>query len=82
MNELRRAPRHRTLKKGHIIVSDGFSTIDCLVRNLSDTGAQLKVASVLGIPDSFPLKLSDGQTLQCRVAWKRETEIGVEFITA
>ena len=82
MNELRQTQRHRTLKKAHIVVSDGFSTIDCVVRNLSETGAQLKVASVLGIPDQFPLKMGDGRTLQCRIAWKRETDIGVEFVTS
>ena len=82
MNDLRQTQRHRTLKKAHIVISDGFSTIDCVVRNLSETGAQLKVASILGIPDQFPLKMGDGQTLHCRVAWKRETEIGVEFITS
>ena len=82
MNELRQTQRHRTLKKAQIVVSDGFSTIDCVVRNLSETGAQLKVASVLGIPNQFPLKMGDGRTLQCRIAWKRETDIGVEFVTS
>ncbi len=77
----RGAQRHRTLKKGFIVISEGFSTIDCMVRNMSESGAQLRVASILGIPDRFPLKMTDGQTFQCRVAWKRETELGVEFVS-
>ena len=28
------APRHRTLKGARIVVNDGFSTFQCMVRNL------------------------------------------------
>lgn len=79
MDETARAPRQRVLKGAKIVIRDGFSTIDCTVRNLSDTGALLKVASVIGIPDSFRLVLSDGRSFQCTIAWKREAELGVSF---
>lgn len=71
--------RHRTLKKGYIVFNDRRSTIECIIRNLSETGAQLKVASIVGIPDSFELLVNDKDTLPCKVAWRRQTELGVSF---
>jgi hypothetical protein len=73
------APRRRTLKGGKIVINNGFSTFVCTVRNLSDTGARLKVTSIIGIPDSFELAMDDGGRFPCTVAWKTETELGVRF---
>ena len=73
------APRRRTLKGARIVVNDGFSTFQCMVRNLSETGAQLRVASIVGIPDNFALVMDDKQSFNCTVAWRRETELGVSF---
>jgi hypothetical protein len=54
--------------------------IDCVVRNLSDTGAALEVASPLGIPQAFNLLISgDRTTYQCEVRWRKENRIGVAF---
>lgn len=72
--------RHRTLKGGSIVINDGFSTFDCTVRNLSETGAKLAVTSSLGIPERFGLAMHDGRRFECAVAWRTETEIGVRFL--
>jgi zona occludens toxin (predicted ATPase) len=76
----RDAQRHRTLKGGSIVVNDGFSTFDCTIRNLSETGAKLLVTSSLGIPQRFELSMQDGRRFACEIAWRTETEIGVRFI--
>ena len=78
-DEHRASPRQRTLKGGRIVINDGFSTFQCTVRNLSETGARLKVASIIGIPETFQLVMDDGRKFACLVAWKTETEIGVKF---
>jgi hypothetical protein len=70
--EHRAAPRQRVLKGGRIVINDGFSTFQCTVRNLSETGARLKVASIVGIPDTFGLVMDDGRKFACTVAWKTE----------
>jgi hypothetical protein len=75
----RSAPRQRVLKGGRIVINDGFSTFQCTVRNLSETGARLKVASIIGIPDTFQLVMDDGRKFACTVAWKTEFEVGVKF---
>ena len=72
------APRHRVLKAGSIEFNGG--AIDCTVRNISDTGAQLEVASHLGLPDSFWLVIAGTHTPRhCRVAWRSEKRLGVAF---
>jgi hypothetical protein len=75
----RTAPRQRTLKGGKIVLNDGFSTIDCTVRNLSATGAKLEVASIIGIPPQFRLAMNDGRDFSCETAWRTETAVGVKF---
>jgi hypothetical protein len=79
MQEHRASPRHRTFKAGTILFNRA-STISCMVRNLSATGACLEVASPLGISDDFTLVI-DRDHLQriCHVAWRSPNRIGVEF---
>lgn len=75
----RNAQRHRTLKGGSIVVNNGFSTFDCTIRNLSESGAKLAVTNALGIPEQFELAMHDGRRFACEVAWRTQTEIGVRF---
>ena len=78
MAETRRAPRHRVLKAGTI--GFGGGAIDCVVRNLSTTGAALEVANQAGIPDRFVLVVpGDGLHRPCHIVWRKERRIGVAF---
>jgi hypothetical protein len=80
MEERRKETRQRTLKAGKIMI-DGKSIIDCTVRNLTDTGASLEVGSPVGIPDTFQLSIPvDKLTRKCRVTWRQERRIGVQFV--
>ncbi|MDH2381695.1 PilZ domain-containing protein [Bradyrhizobium sp. CER78] len=78
MQNSRGALRHRVLKAGTIEFNGG--AIDCVIRNISETGAALEVTSPVGIPETFNLVLPGDHTKrQCRVAWRRERRIGVRF---
>jgi hypothetical protein len=79
MAEQRRDARPRTLKGAVIAFNNRSSTIDCVVRNLSPGGAMLKVASTVGIPDRFELKMENEDFRWCRVKWRRDDTIGVAF---
>jgi hypothetical protein len=75
----RAAQRRRTLKKATIILSGGYSVYDCIVRNVSDTGAMLQVSS-LGIPSHFELAMDALVSRHpCTVRWRSEDAIGVSF---
>lgn len=75
-DEHRIATRHRVLKGASIRFGGG--SIDCTVRNISETGAALDVTSPLGIPTEFTL-VTESQQRPCRVVWRKEKRIGVTF---
>jgi len=77
----RRTPRHKTLKGGRVVFNQGNSTIACTIRDLSDTGARLKVASSIGIPDGFTLVFDDqSASRECLVRRRTPDTLGVEFV--
>jgi len=58
-------------------------TLDGVVRDLSETGARLGIASSLPLPKSFRLILArEGRCHEVEVVWRRGQEIGVTFIGA
>jgi hypothetical protein len=78
--ERRQYPRMRTLKSARILFNHHHSAIDCTVRNLSQHGARLDVASALGIPDEFDVIFDADHTIRpCRLVWHKEKQLGVEF---
>jgi len=62
-----------------IVFNDGRSTVTCVVRNLSDTGALLRVEISAGIPDHFALRF-DQKIVSCAVVRRTLTEIAVRFV--
>ena len=79
--EKRSATRRRTLKAARIIFNKGASTLDCTLRNLSDTGAAIEVASTVGIPEEFDLLvLADKSAYRCHVVWRSMGRLGLHFI--
>lgn len=79
-DERRKHHRNRTLKGARIVTNDGHSTFDCTVRNMSEEGAKLAVASVIGLPRRFRLTMLDGRSFDCETIWHTETELGVRFL--
>jgi PilZ domain len=80
MDEKRKTARRRVLKEGKIIFADGMRVIDCTIRDLSDSGARLLIASTVGIPDTFHLfEKSSGMIYPATVVWRQSSAIGVEF---
>ena len=78
MNDKRAKLRQRVLKSAKIRLNRG-GTIDCTMRDISEDGAGLRVVSVLGIPEFFELVFDDKTTRPCRVVWRKQSQLGVEF---
>src|SRR5579871_689289 len=73
----------RTLLAGKIVSDFGQSSIDCVVRRLSDRGATLKAESHLGIPQRFHLLIAnEGSLRPAKLVWQSGNEVGVEFETS
>lgn len=83
MDDRRRSNRSRSLLGARIVFNNRASTIDCTVRNLSETGAKLVFGAPVAAPDEFELLISQkARSHRCRIAWRKANEIGVEFIQA
>src|SRR5690349_1859344 len=79
----RTALESRTLLAGKIVSDFGQSSIDCVVRRLSERGATLKAESHLGIPQRFHLLIpNEGPARPAKLVWQSGNEIGVEFETS
>jgi len=52
---------------------------DCIVKDISDAGARLKVQNVVSVPETFKLLISDGRSFEATVKWRRIDSIGVRF---
>jgi hypothetical protein len=78
--EKRSAPRLRSFLKGKAIFNNRQSTLDCLVRDISATGARLEVSNAVLLPEVFDLHVPQKDTTyRVRISWRAEGEIGVEF---
>ncbi|WP_333825590.1 PilZ domain-containing protein [Pinisolibacter sp.] len=78
--ERRREKRMRSLLGGHVVMNNKYSTVDCLVRNITDRGARLHFGDTPYLPQEFELRI-DGRNDKRRVRkiWSRDGEMGVEF---
>src|SRR5260370_29330534 len=74
-------PRGRQLKKAKIAFNHRQSVIDCLVRNLSETGACLEVASRAGIPAAFELLIEGKTPRSCSLACNLAIRSAPHFVT-
>ena len=77
--ERRAIPRKPVLVSGAIEFSG--RTVNCLICNMSISGAALDVTDPLGIPDRFNLffKAEAGAEFPCHVIWRKDERIGVAF---
>ena len=67
-NEPSRDDGHRVLKAGLISFNAGRTAVECTVRRLSSSGAQLQVSPATVLPDTFKLGIqADGFSRICRI---------------
>jgi len=79
MEKHRSSYRRRVFKSGAIEFSG--STLPCLVRNISETGAAFEITSPFWFPDTFALVIqSDRLRRDCRIVWRKDRQIGVAFV--
>lgn len=71
--------RKRTLLGAKIVFNGGKSVFDCVVRNLSETGAMIQIENPLAVPQKFNLRLSDDRLFECQVVWRKANSLGARF---
>jgi len=76
--ERRAIPRKPVLMSGAIQFAGG--AINCLVRDMTISGAALDVADPHEVPERFNLVFrADGTHIPCHVVWRQVERIGVAF---
>ncbi|MBY0250250.1 MAG: PilZ domain-containing protein [Methylobacterium organophilum] len=81
MSEHRRETRQRVFLKGRVVFNNGSSSLDCLVRDMSPTGARLVMSEATTLPDAFDLYIPQkDRTYRATLRWRREDGIGVTLV--
>jgi hypothetical protein len=79
-SERRNAGRQKSFLRGVIYYNNRRNAVDCLVRDISQTGARLILSDAVSIPDVVDLFIPQkDQTLRSQVHWRHGQEIGVAF---
>lgn len=80
MNEKRGAPRQKSLLRGIVYFGGSPCAVECLVRDVSETGARLKFQLPPAPCDALDLHIPiKGQKLHAHVRWQQNDEIGIAF---
>ncbi|RVU21822.1 PilZ domain-containing protein [Methylobacterium oryzihabitans] len=83
MSELRTQIRQRTFLKGRINFNNGNASIDCVVRDMSESGARLALSHTLTLPETFDLTiLGKNQTRRVKLCWRQNDSVGITFLDA
>ena len=74
------AVRARTFLKGIVYYNNRGTSIECTIRDISDTGAKVEFSSLVTLPDLIELYIPQKQkTYQARVMRREPYEIGISF---
>jgi hypothetical protein len=81
--DARVAMRRRVLKAGVVAYNDRHVSLPCTVRDVSATGARVRVEGSVSAPDTFELIIDiDGFEANCEVVWRKGSDVGVRFLGA
>ena len=83
MSSNKRRHRRQALDRRAVIRAlDGGHISDCTVSDISAGGARVTLDRTGPLPQEFTLCLTDNGNVyrECKVAWRRESVIGVQFV--
>lgn len=81
MQERRLSSRMKSFLQGRIYFNNRRSTVDCLIRDLSETGARLSFSEAVSVPDAIELYIPNrDETRRARSEWRNGNEMGVSFV--
>jgi hypothetical protein len=79
--ERRRRGRRRAILSGFLVLDDGRSS-SCRIVDISDSGARVKLPTMLPLPPKLWLiNASDWLAYEAALAWRSETEAGLRFLS-
>ena len=81
MPDRRQSTRDKVIYGGVAEIGETGATRDCVVRNISETGAHIEFSNVVALPkEQMSLKIArKGRSFLARVVWWRDNFVGVAF---
>lgn len=81
MLDRRQSARDRVIYGGVAEIGETGAARDCVVRNISETGAQIEFSNGIALPkEQMSLKIArKGRSFLARVIWWRDNFVGVAF---
>jgi hypothetical protein len=77
----RSAVRQRVLLAGKLVYGDADLSVDCAIRDLSESGARVRISGPVALPSRLAMiELRTGRAFDCEVVWRRMPEVGLRFL--
>ncbi len=78
----RRGEYRRSVEMSGVCEFADGDRMDCKIMDITNSGAQLSVASTQGLPERFTLYILPlNAVLDCTVKWRKDTRVGISFST-
>jgi hypothetical protein len=82
-SDLRGSRRVRSFLQARVVFNNRSSTLDCTLRDSSESGAKLLFAAHVPVPDEFDLEIPlKARKHRARVMWRGQDSCGVQFLEA
>ncbi|MBI3705099.1 MAG: PilZ domain-containing protein [Rhizobiales bacterium] len=82
MAERRQVSRQKSFLRGLVYLGNSPSAVNCLVRDMSDSGARLTFSAPIAASEMLELHIPvKGQRLRGKVIWREGEEIGIAFVS-
>lgn len=73
--------RIRAFLRAQIIFNNRMSTIDCIIKNISPTGARVALADSLAVPAEFDIYIPQrNASHHAKLVWRDRDSIGIDFV--
>jgi hypothetical protein len=83
MQEQRATERVRSFLRAQIVFNNRMTTIECIIKNYSASGAKIALNDTLTVPNEFDVYIPAKQrNHHARLVWRDKDAIGVNFIEA
>jgi hypothetical protein len=81
MQEKREFPRYDVEIEGRLIFADGTCVLDCVIIDISESGARIKTALDVVAPHRVYLwQAKTAMVFECEVRWQERKLIGLLFV--
>ncbi len=80
MQDRRHDARDKVLYGGVAEINERGSTMDCVVRNISEHGACVEIAQSAKLPEEMNLTIArKGRSFLARMIWRQANKVGLAF---